>query len=61
MTRRCSRSKASTAGTGASSSPGGHLLAEGEAADRDGAEQAAEEEIFAIHPPSEHLIDEMLA
>ncbi len=40
--------------------PGGHLLAEGEAADRDGAEQAAEEEIFAIHPPSEHLIDDLV-
>jgi len=42
-------------------SPAGHVLAEGDAPDRDAAEQAAEDEACAVHPPSEHLLDEMLA
>ncbi len=41
-------------------SPTGHLLAEGTARDREAAEQAAEDEIFAIHPPSAHLLDDLL-
>lgn len=41
-------------------SPAGHVLAEGDAPDRDAAELAAEEEIFAVHPPSEHLLDELV-
>jgi hypothetical protein len=41
-------------------SPAGHVLASGTAGDRDAAEMAAEEEIFAVHPPSEHLIDELV-
>lgn len=41
-------------------SPAGHVLAEGDAGDRDAAEQAAEEEIFAVHPPTEHLLDELV-
>jgi hypothetical protein len=31
-------------------SPTGHLLAQGTAPDRDAAEQAAEDEILAVHP-----------
>ena len=42
-------------------SPTGKVLAEGDAPDRDGAEQAAEDEVCAVHPPSAHLIDEMLS
>jgi len=42
-------------------SPAGHLLAEGDAPDRESAEQAAEDEICAVHPPTPHLLDEMLA
>ena len=41
-------------------SPAGHVLAEGDAPDRDAAEQAAEEEIFSVHPPSDHLLDELV-
>ena len=41
-------------------SPGGHVLAEGRADDRDSAEDAAESEIFAVHPPTERLIDELV-
>jgi hypothetical protein len=41
-------------------SPAGHVLAEGDAADRDEAEAAAEDEICAVHPPTEHLIDELV-
>ena len=41
-------------------SPAGHVLAEGDAPDRDAAEQAAEDENCAVHPPCEHLLDEML-
>jgi hypothetical protein len=41
--------------------PTGHVLAEGDAPDRDAAEQAAEDEVCAVHPPSAHLIDEMLS
>jgi hypothetical protein len=42
-------------------SPAGHVLCEGEAFDRDAAERAAEDEVCAVHPPSEHLLDELLA
>lgn len=38
----------------------GHVLAEGDAPDRDSAERAAEDEVFAVHPPTAHLIDEMV-
>jgi hypothetical protein len=38
----------------------GHVLAEGDAADRDAAEQAAEDEVCAVHPPTPHLMDELL-
>jgi hypothetical protein len=41
-------------------SPAGHVLAEGDAADRDAAEQSAEDEACAVHPPIPHLMDEML-
>jgi hypothetical protein len=41
-------------------SPAGHVLAEGDAPDRDAAEQAAEDEVCAVHPPSAHLLDEMV-
>ena len=41
-------------------SPGGHLLAEGTAPDREAAEQAVEDEILAVHPPSAHLMDDLL-
>jgi hypothetical protein len=40
--------------------PSGHVMAEGDAPDRDAAEQAAEDEVCAVHPPSDHLLDEML-
>jgi hypothetical protein len=39
----------------------GHVLAEGDAPDRDAAEQAAEDEICAVHPPTAHLMDELLS
>jgi hypothetical protein len=39
----------------------GHVLAEGSAPDRDAAEQSAEDEICAVHPPSAHLMDDLLA
>ena len=39
----------------------GHLLAEGDAPDRDSAEQAAEDEVCAVHPPTAHLMDELLS
>ena len=42
-------------------SPAGHLLAEGNAADREAAEQAAEDEVCAVHPPTPHLMDEMIS
>lgn len=38
----------------------GHVLAEGNAPDRDAAEQAAEDEVCAVHPPTPHLMDELL-
>ncbi len=41
-------------------SPTGHLLAEGDAPDRDAAEPAAEDEVFAVHPPTAHLMDDLL-
>jgi hypothetical protein len=41
-------------------SPAGHLLAEGDASDRDAAEQAAEREVCAVHPPTAHLLDELM-
>ena len=41
-------------------SPAGHTLAEGDAPDRDAAEQAAENEVCAVHPPTAHLVDELL-
>ena len=41
-------------------SPSGHVLAEGDAPDRDAAEQAAEDEACAVHPPTPHLLDELL-
>ena len=41
-------------------SPAGHVLAEGDALDRDAAEQAAENEVTAVHPPTAHLIDELV-
>jgi hypothetical protein len=39
----------------------GHTLAEGVARDRDAAEQAAEDEVCAVHPPTTHLMDELLS
>jgi hypothetical protein len=42
-------------------SPAGHVLAEGDAPDREAAEQAAEDEACAVHPPTAHLLDEMLS
>ncbi len=42
-------------------SPAGHVLAEGDAPDRDAAEQAAEDEASAVHPPTPHLVDELLS
>ncbi len=42
-------------------SPTGHLLAEGDAPDRDAAEQAVEDEVCAVHPPSAHLMDDLLS
>jgi hypothetical protein len=41
-------------------SPTGHVLAEGDAVDRDAAELAAESEVSAVHPPTDHLIDELV-
>ncbi len=41
-------------------SPAGHLLAEGDAPDRDAAELAAESEVSSVHPPTDHLIDELV-
>ncbi len=41
-------------------SPAGHVLAEGVADDRATAEQAAENEVSSVHPPSPHLIDELV-
>jgi hypothetical protein len=41
-------------------SPAGHVLAEGDAPDQDAAEQAAENEVSAVHPPTAHLIDELV-
>jgi hypothetical protein len=41
-------------------STGGHVMAEGNAPDRDAAEQAAEDEIFSVHPPTGHLIDDLV-
>jgi len=38
----------------------GHLLAEGDAPDRDAAELAAESEVSSVHPPTDHLIDELV-
>ena len=40
--------------------PCGRVLAEGDAPDRRTAEQAAEDEVEAIHPPSDDLIDTLL-
>jgi hypothetical protein len=42
-------------------SPAGHVFAEGDATDRDAAEQAAEDEACAVHPPTPHLLDELLS
>jgi hypothetical protein len=36
------------------------VLAEGDAADRDAAELAAESEVSAVHPPTDHLMDELV-
>ena len=41
-------------------SPAGHLLAEGDAPDREAAELAAEGEVGSVHPPTDHLIDELV-
>ena len=41
-------------------SPAGHVLAEGDAPDRDSAEQAAENEVCAVHPPTAHLVGDLL-
>jgi hypothetical protein len=41
-------------------SPGGHVLAEGRADDRDAAQDAAESEILAVHPPTERMIDGLI-
>ncbi len=41
-------------------SPAGHVLAQGCAPDREAAEQAAEDEACAVHPPTPHLMDELL-
>ncbi len=41
-------------------SPTGHVLAEGDAPDRDAAEQAAEDEVCAVHPPTSHLLNELV-
>ncbi len=40
--------------------PCGRVLAEGNAPDRRAAEEAAEDEVEAIHPPSDDLIDALL-
>lgn len=40
--------------------PCGRVLAEGDAPDRRTAEEAAEDEVEAIHPPSDALIDVLL-
>jgi hypothetical protein len=37
------------------------VFAEGDAMDRDAAEQAAEDEACAVHPPTPHLLDELLS
>jgi hypothetical protein len=41
-------------------SPHGALLADGAAPSRDAAEQAAEEEATAVHPPTPELLDRLL-
>lgn len=41
-------------------SPHGAVLAEGDAPTRDAAEQAAEDEATAVHPPTEELLDRLL-
>lgn len=40
--------------------PNGRVLAEGDAPDRSAAEEAAEDEVEAVHPPSEDLIEALL-
>jgi hypothetical protein len=42
-------------------SPHGVVLAEGDAPTRDAAEQAAENEATAVHPPSDELLDRLLS
>ena len=42
-------------------SPHGAVLAEGDAPTRDAAEQAAEDEATAVHPPSDTLLDRLLS
>ncbi|HEU0244935.1 MAG TPA: hypothetical protein VFQ75_13610 [Candidatus Limnocylindrales bacterium] len=42
-------------------SPHGALLAEGDAASCEAAEEAAEREALAVHPPTEALIGRLLA
>lgn len=40
--------------------PSGRVLAEGDAPDRSAAEAAAEDEVEAVHPPSDDLIEALL-
>ena len=42
-------------------SPHGVVLAEGDAPTRDAAEQAAEDEATAVHPPTDLLLDRLLS
>jgi hypothetical protein len=42
-------------------SPHGAVLAEGDAPTRDAAEQAAEDEATAVHPPTDSLLDLLLS
>ena len=42
-------------------SPHGELLAEGRASDRQRAEEAAEDEATAVHPPTSELLERLLS
>jgi hypothetical protein len=42
-------------------SPHGEVLAEGRASDRQRAEEAAEDEATAVHPPTSELIERLLS
>ena len=41
--------------------PHGHLLASGVAPERHAAQQAAEDEVLAVHPPTTTLVEDLLA